>query len=349
MAWAALWQNGDPVRLDGFSSFRGSVTTPLDALTFCLEVAMPRKRRFPLRLWQGGGDSGTGGGLALYWMPDGSLRALHGSALDVETPPGFLEPGHVLVLRIVICATGRCDVFDVLNADTGKRHRLRHGIGSPPKLADALPISPGFVEMARMVGIATHALTTTDLPGLESGAMVGTPDGPVPVEHITQGSRVTAEDGSVHVVRWTDTRERLCMGRFAPILLRSPYFGLGADTCVTPETRLMRHGADVEYLAGIDTVLVRAADLVSGPAARFERSQPIRRFHHIMLDDPICLNVWRCKIETAFLAEVLASEDAGSMGARPDAKDCAPSLPLLDRSAARALLARGVGAQSFVV
>jgi hypothetical protein len=123
---------------------------------------------------------------------------------------------------------------------------------------------------------------------------------------------VLADDGEAHVVRWIDTRDRLCIGRSAPVMLRAPYFGLGADTCVTPDTRLKRRGADVEYLAGTETVLVRAADLVSGPAARFERSRPLRRFHHIMLDDPACLNVWRCRVETAFLSEVLASQDGGA-------------------------------------
>jgi hypothetical protein len=113
-------------------------------------------------------------------------------------------------------------------------------------------------------------------------------------------------------VRWIDTRDRLCIGRSAPVMLRAPYFGLGADICVTPDTRLKRRGADVEYLAGTETVLVRAADLVSGPAARFERSRPLRRFHHIMLDDPACLHVWRCRVETAFLSEVLASQDGGA-------------------------------------
>jgi hypothetical protein len=203
--------------------------------------------------------------------------------------------------------------------------------------------------MARVAAIATHAVATTDLPGLESGARVETPQGPVAVEQIMPGMLVLSDTGQAHVVRWTDTRDRLCIGRSAPVLLRAPYFGLGADTCVTPETRLKRHGADVEYLAGTDTVLVRAADLVSGPAARFERSLPLRRFHHIMLDDPACLNVWRCPVETAFLSEVLASQDGSAFAARPDAKDCVPSLPLLDRTAARALLARGAGAQSFVV
>ncbi len=346
MAWSEVWQDGKKLNLDGFATYRGASDVPLDALTLCLEVAMPSRRRVPLRLWQGAAPET---GISIYLMPDGALRVLHGNLVDVETAPGFLAPGQVLVLRMILCAQGRNDVFDALNADTGLRHRFRLGMATTPRLQDAIPRCPEFVDMASVAAIATHAVPTTDLPGLETGARVETPNGPIPIERVKAGMMVTAGDGEPHVVRWVDARDRLCIGRSAPVLLRAPYFGLGADTCVTPETRLMRHGADVEYLAGTDTVLVQAADLVSGPAARFERSRPLRRFHHIMLDDPACLNVWRCKVETAFLSEVLASQDAGATAARPHAKDCEPSLPLLDRSAARALLARGAGAQSFVV
>jgi hypothetical protein len=347
MAWAAIWQDGTEQPLGGFNAYRSAEDAPLDALTLFLEVAMPGRRRVPLRLWQGA--AGGHRAISIYLMPDGALRVLHGATLDVETAAGFLAPGHLLVLRLVLCAFGRNDVIDALNADTGERFRVRHGLASRPTLQDALPASPGFTALAGVAAIATHAVATTDLPGLETGAQVDTPDGPTPVERIRPGTTVLADDGEAHVVRWIDTRERLCIGRSAPVMLRAPYFGLGADICVTPDTRLKRRGADVEYLAGTETVLVRAADLVSGPAARFERSRPLRRFHHIMLDDPACLHVWRCRVETAFLSEVLASQDGGASAARPDAKDCAPSLPLLDRTAARALMARGSGAQSFVV
>lgn len=347
MVWAAIWQDGRTQPLGAFQTYRGATDAPLEALTLCLEVAMPGRRRVPLRLWQGAAAGRDG--ISIYIMPDGALRVIYGDTLDFETETGFLAPGQVLVLRMILCAAGRHDVIEALNADTGTRHRVRHGLACSPRLEDALPASPGFTEMARVAAIATHAVPKTDLPGLESGARVETPDGPVPVEQIKPGMFVLTDSGAAHVVRWTDARDRLCIGRSAPVLLRAPYFGLGADTCVTPETRLKRRGPDVEYLAGTDTVLLRAADLVSGPAARFERSLPLRRFHHIMLDDPACLNVWRCRVETAFLSEVLASQDGGALAARPDAKDCEPSLPLLDRTAARALLARGAGAQSFVV
>jgi hypothetical protein len=346
MAWAAIWQDGTKQSLGGFAAFHGAPDAPLDALTLMLEITMPGRRRVPLRLWQGASGPRA---ISIYVMPDGALRVLHGATLDVETKPGFLAPGQVLVLRMVLCAAGRNDVIDALNANTGERVHVRPGLTSRAALADALPAAPGYAALAGIAAIATHAVAPADLPGLESGALVDTPNGPTPVDRIRPGTTVLADDGETHVVRWIDARDRLCIGRSAPVMLRAPYFGLGADTCVTPDTRLKRRGADVEYLAGTETVLVRAADLVSGPAARFERSRPLRRFHHIMLDDPACLRVWRCRVETAFLSEVLASQDGGTSSARPDAKDCVPSLPLLDRTAARALMARGSGAQSFVV
>jgi hypothetical protein len=255
-------------------------------------------------------------------MPDGALRVLHGATLDVETEAGFLAPGQMLVLRLVLCARGRNDVIDAVNADTGERHRFRLWRGVPHR-GFRMRFPPRRASPRWRRGGHRHPCRpTTDLPGLESGAQVETPDGPTPVERIRPGTTVLSDDGEEHVVRWIDTRDRLCIGRSAPVMLRAPYFGLGADICVTPDTRLKRRGADVEYLAGTETVLVRAADLVSGPAARFERSRPLRRFHHIMLDDPACLHVWRCRVETAFLSEVLASQDGGASAARPDAKDC---------------------------
>lgn len=308
---------------------------------------MPRRGRKPIRLWQGAAEQARG--ISVYLMPDGTLRILYGRAIDVETPPGFLAPGQDMVLRILACREGRRDLVDVLNADTGQRFRTRPGRAVAPRLEDALPADQGFAEIAHVVAIATHCIAATDLPGLATGTMVETPDGQVRVETLRRGMRVLGHDGRPHVIRWIDARDRLCLGRTAPVLLRAPYFGLGEDTCVTPETRLLRDGADVEYLAGTERVLIRAADLVAGAAAQIDRRRPVRRFHHLLLDDPACLRVWRCRMETAFLSEVLSAEDGGSALARPDDKDCGPSLPLLDRAAARALLSRGAGAQHFVL
>jgi hypothetical protein len=79
---------------------------------------------------------------------------------------------------MVLCARGRNDVIDALNADTGSATGFATGL-RPARLQDALPASPGFTALARVAAIATHAVATTDLPGLETGARVDTPDGPV--------------------------------------------------------------------------------------------------------------------------------------------------------------------------
>ena len=114
MAWAAIWQNGAKQPLDGFAAYRGAPDVYLDTLTLWLEIVMPARRRIPLRLWQGA--AGGGGGVSVYLMPNGALRVLHGETLDIETEPGFLLSGQKLVLRVVLCARGRSDVIDALNA-----------------------------------------------------------------------------------------------------------------------------------------------------------------------------------------------------------------------------------------
>lgn len=347
MAWAGIWQNGAARVAEGFPQHAGPVDAPLAAMSLVLEIAMPRRSRRPVRLWQGAAHPDRA--IAVLLLPDGALRVVHGEALDVRTPPGFIAPGQVLQFRMVVCANGRSDVVDLLNADTGQRQRIRTGIAIEGRLEEALPREQGFLDCANVAAVASHALPPTDLPGIEGGALVATPEGEVPVERIVPGMSVLGHDGAAHVVRWTDTRERLCLGRAAPVLLRAPFFGLAADTCVTPETRLMRNGADVEYLAGTEAVLVRAIDLVSGGTAILDRRRPVRRFHHVMLDDPACLRLWRCRVETAFLSEVLAAEDTAPASARPGERDCVPSLPLLDRAAARALLSRGARPQNFVL
>jgi hypothetical protein len=64
--------------------------------------------------------------------------------------------------------------------------------------------------MARVAAIATHAVATTDLPGLESGARVETPDGPVAVERIRPGMTVLADDGSRRMSCAGPTRAIAC-------------------------------------------------------------------------------------------------------------------------------------------
>lgn len=336
MSWRAIWNDGVPVRR---SSVRDAPS--LRALTLWLEVIAPARPRLragrlpaPLRLWQGAEAASRA--IGLYLLPDGALRLVHGE-IDLSTPPGFLRSGETLSLRYVACARGRADVLDLQNHDRGTRLKLRSGIPAAITIGDAMPRCRDFLKVAHVVAIADDAVAATDLPGVEAGALVLTTEGRRPVETLVPGMLVRAANGVAHPLRWIERRERLCLGRAAPILLRAPYFGLDRDLCVTPETRILRTGPEVDYLYGTEAVLLRAVDMTAGRAVQRSSSIPVRAFHHLMLDDPHCLMIDRCAIETACLGDVLSSTDeAMSASTAPD--EAGAAFPVLDRAAARALV-----------
>ncbi|MBY4894410.1 Hint domain-containing protein [Rhodobacteraceae bacterium N5(2021)] len=315
-------------------------------MTLWLELIGPRRpkprrgrgvaRDIPLRLWQGATDGD--GAICIYLMPDGAVRLLHGE-IDLCTAPGTLRAGETLGVRYIACAEGRADLFEVTNHDQDQVQSLRSGLATQARLRDALPRAEGFLSVAHVAAVASSVISATDLPGVESGALVSTVQGPRPIEALRPGDELLDDEGVPHPLRWIEARPRLCLGRTAPISLRAPYFGLTRDLVVTPQTRLLQTGPVVDYLCGTDAVLAQAADLAMGRAVMRDRSKPMRMFYHMMLDDAACIRVENSPIETAHLGDVMALGNQHiSQSASPIASDTMPSLPLLDRAAARALV-----------
>lgn len=343
MTWQAIWSDGRIAR-----KAPSVCTDPLRAMTLWLELIGPRRplsalgRRLrgakPLRLWQGARDAARPAAVTLYLMPDGALRLVQGE-VDLCTAPDTLRAGETVSVRYVACSMGREDVFEVINHERATTQRLRSGLAVLATLADALPRAPGFLSVAHVVAVADAAMPGSDLPGIESGAMVATPGGPRRVETLVAGEEVLDHGGRAHPLRWIEARPRLCLGRSAPICLSAPYFGLTRNLVVTPQTRLLQRGPIVDYLCGTEAVLASAADLATGRAVMRDRTRAVRLFHHMMLDDPACLMVENSPIETAHLGDVIASGRHGiSQWAAPRPSDLEPSLPLLDRATARALV-----------
>lgn len=341
MSWQAIWSGGR-----SFRTLPQVRDAPQRTTTLWLELIGPRRpaprrgrrmiRAVPLRLWQGAADGDRA--VTIYLMPDGAVRLTHGE-IDLCTTPGTLRAGETLGLRYVACADGRADIFEVTNFDQDRSQTLRTGLRRIAALDQFLPRAPGFLTVAHVAAIASGAVPATDLPGIEGGALVDTAQGPRPVDTLRAGDRVLDADGRAQPLRWIEARPRLCLGRTAPIRLRAPYFGLARDLVVTPQTRLLQRGPTVDYLCGTEAVLARAADMATGRAVHRDRSQPMRIFHHLMLDDPGCILVERCPIETAHLGDVMALGDPQiSPAAMPFEQDLVASLPLLDRAAARALV-----------
>lgn len=315
-------------------------------MTLWLELIGPRRsaphygqglvKAVPLRLWHGASDGDNA--VSLYLMPNGAVRLVHGE-IDLCTAPDTLRAGETLGVRYTTCADGREDVFEVTNYDQDRVQTQRSGLACIASLADALPRSEGFLSIAHVAAVASSAVPRTDLPGAEYGALVSTVNGPRRIETLRPGDDLLDNCGASHPLRWIEARPRLCLGRTAPISLRSPYFGLTRNLVVTPQTRLLQTGPVVDYLCGTEAVLVSAADMVSGHAVQRDRSQPMRIFYHMMLDDPACIRVDNCPMETAHLGDVMALGGRHiPQAADPFDADVTPSLPLLDRAGARALI-----------
>lgn len=341
MSWQAIWSDRRTYRAPP-----ADCVTPLRAMTLWLELIGPRRpsprrgeglaKPVPLRLWHGASDTRTA--ISLYLMPDGAVRLIHGE-IDLCTAPETLRAGETLGVRYSTCANGRDDVLEITNYDQDRIQTLRSGLGCIATLADALPRSEGFLSVAHVAAVASSAVPATDLPGVEGGALVSTAQGHRPIESLRPGDDLLDDDGIPHPLRWIEARPRLCLGRTAPIRVHAPYFGLARNLITTPQTRLLQSGPIVEYLCGTESVLVNAADMVAGHAVFRDRTQPMRIFYHMMLDDPACIRINNCPIETAHLGDVMALGDKLISGAAdPFAADVTPSLPLLDRAAARALV-----------
>lgn len=342
MSWQAIWREGRAVRQP--PSNKGG---ELRALTLWLELIGPRPRpprrgrglgqsgNPPLRLWQGATGEQA---ITVYLMPNGSVRLVHGD-VDIATEPGTLHEGETLSLSYIACAEGRSDAFVVINHDQDKIQSFRSRLAKAATLSDALPRSDGYLNVAHVAAIASSAVPVGDLPGVESGAIVSTAEGPRPVDALRAGDLVLDDRGRAHPLRWIEARPRLCLGRTAPILMRAPYFGLSRDLVVTPDTRLLQTGPVVDYLCGTEAVLVEAANLVNGRAVVRDRSRPVRTFYHMMLDDPACIRIDRCPVETAHLGDVIGAAHGSSATLfDPDPDALEPSLPLLDKATARALV-----------
>lgn len=306
------------------------------ALSLLLEFRMPVVAGpRPLRLWEGAAPPPRA--IALYAQRDGVLRLVHGE-VDVTTHAGFARTGEMIGLRYLCCARGRADMVEFVNHARGHRQRVRLVVAHAALLDEALPRHPGFLEVCHVAAIAGFHVTSSGLPALAKGALLQTTQGPMPVERLRPDMALVTIDGQAMPLRWMTRRSRLCLGQLAPVRLRAPYFGLSQDIVITPETRVMRDGAAVEYLFGHERVLVRAGDMMSSPGALRDRRMAVRDMYHLMLDDHGCVAIDRCGIETALLSDVVAAEDAGGLRNLSET-DRTPCLPALDRAAAQALIA----------
>lgn len=136
-------------------------------------------------------------------------------------------------------------------------------------------------------------------PTLTGGAPILTPSGYRQIEDLRTGDQVVTASGAKTIL-WAGSREVPARGRFRPVRLHAPYFGLREDVSVAPDQHILIEGPEVEYLFNEEAVLVEAASLLNTPFANFAPVGPTIRYYQVLLDSHDTLNVAGCEMESLF-------------------------------------------------
>lgn len=140
--------------------------------------------------------------------------------------------------------------------------------------------------------------------GFASGTLVDTNYGALPIEALRPGYLVRTSDGDMQPVRHVVRYEMPALGRFSPVRLRAPYFGLKRDLTVAPDHRLLITGVDAEYLFGTDAVLVEARHLAKMAGSHRPWRQNTIHYVQVLLDTHTCLSVAGAWGESLFLGDL---------------------------------------------
>jgi hypothetical protein len=157
--------------------------------------------------------------------------------------------------------------------EAGEQEQIARGVRiGPLELGDFHAMCTDAPGSLRHPSVLWFGLTRqAGLPGRASWVGMNTPietrRGPVRAGLLRPGDLIaTLDDGFQPLLKVT--RQRFpSRGSFAPIVLRSPFFGFATDLLVAADQLVLISGASVEYLFGEDEVLVPAQSLADGKVA----------------------------------------------------------------------------------
>lgn len=267
--------------------------------TLQIEVTYVAQRRVPQRVVRFEQRRGWLRQFSITLSDDGTLSlglrqgdAVSGARLAIAVPPRDTR------LRISYAwdAPGRWALLTVENLDQELLYQVEAPAPLPLPVDDICEILTDGA--AARLGPETRYLALSDRVepvGLPTGMLHGTPietvEGPRRVEHLRLGDVVRTAGSGPMPVRWILRRDVPALGRFRPVRLWAPYFGLSRDLRVAHDHRLLFTGAEAEYLFGEPSVLVQAAHLVDGKAARRDPPrEAVVSYYHVLLDAHECLN-----------------------------------------------------------
>lgn len=250
--------------------------------------------------------------VSLHLGQDGTVtyaRRLGDTRQEVVIRAGDIKLQGTLRLTVSWNRDQGVGVFSIELAETGIL--LQQGFDAPIPLTagDACLIQsggPGIVQSPAVVSVSlsNRREPVGICPSFAADTPILTPEGYRAIQNLRKGDLVLDDRGQAHPIRWVGHRDVPARGRFRPVRLFAPYFGLIRDIVVSPEQRLVVRGAEVEYLFGEEAILTEASTLV---ATNFAAPEPVGatfRYYHVLLDHHETLIAAGAEVESLFIGNL---------------------------------------------
>ncbi len=269
---------GDWIALSDMTLSEGS-SLPLDQGLFICEIALPLVQATVLLEWHE--DSATQRTVSVFADPQAGIVLLHrhGQSVRRHALPGPL-PFGLGTARITYGWNRRTGRWTMTFGRIGLGEECRNsGLGpialSPHELAALCRHDGAALRHASLLwfGVTQGDVPPERAPWLGLRTPVETARGPVAAGALRPGDLLhTADNGLQPVLRVK--RLRLPgRGSFSPVILRAPFLGQGSDMLLSADQLIAMTGAEVEYMFGVEQVLVRAGALANGTIARSDGRQ----------------------------------------------------------------------------
>lgn len=239
----------------------------------------------------------------------------------------FPVPEHDAAIRLYFSwnAPERWGRLAVKLVDTGEFFVIMVGNPLPMPILDALTImrnghSTRISAEAAFVAVSDKVEPVGLSAGICKGSRIETPSGSVRVENLRLGDRVMTATSGIQPVRWITRRTVPALGRFRPIRIRAPFFGLSEDMLVAPDHRILVEGSETEYLLGEQDALLPAQRLMGSRAAVSEARLKTVTYYHVLLDRHDCLlhdSLWSESLYVGQIATDPVRLDATALAEMP--------------------------------
>ncbi len=209
-------------------------------------------------------------------------------------------------------APKRHGLLSLENLETGFIQQAPFDTPLPLPSSDATNIILGaencqIDERVLYLALSDKVETVGPAPTIGAGALVETDQGPRPIERLQLGDMVLTQSGVAQPIRWIMKQVQPTLGRFAPILLQAPFFGLTSDIAVAHDQQVMISGTETEYNFGQDAVLVKAGNLIGHPGVTPLNGLSAVTYYQILLDQHECIRLSGAWADSLFIGQLASS------------------------------------------